>query len=135
MFLIFLFSVQTKVDPAIYKVFEYTEKKKDPAVAFVLSTTIPSAGHFYAHKPLLGLVLAGAEIIEVQRLLEAESNDVTNDENVWYFILCFTKIVEIFDAMNSTSHYNRKIKEELGIKTSVDLQPQKIGVNIAYQFE
>jgi len=135
MFLIFLFSVQTKIDPAIYKVFEYAEKKKDPAVAFVLSATIPSAGHFYAHKPVLGLVLAGAEIFEFQRLLSAESNDVTNDENIWYFILCFTKIVEIFDAMNSTGHYNKRLKEGLGIKTSVNLQPQKIGVNIAYQFK
>ena len=134
MFLIFLFSFQAKTDPAIYKVFQYAEKKKDPAVAFLLSTTIPSAGHFYTHKPVVGLAFAAGEIVLLQRIIAFENNDALGDEDIWYFVLAFTKIAEIIHAMNSTGDYNRKIKKELGIKTSVNLQPQKIGLNIAYRF-
>jgi len=134
MFLIFLFSVQTDLDTSVYKILEYTEKKKEPAVAFVLSTAIPSAGHFYAHKPIWGLGFAVGEIILFERMINAKNNDILDDENVWYLFLSFTKIAEILHAMNSTGDYNRKIKKELGIKTSVNLQPQRIGLNIAFSF-
>lgn len=134
MFLIFLFSVQTDLEPSVYKILEYTEKKKEPAVAFLLSTAIPSAGHFYAHKPIWGLGFAVGEIILFERMINAENNDILDDENVWYLVLSFAKIAEILHAMNSTDNYNREIKEELGLKTSVNLHPKKIGLNIGYRF-
>lgn len=133
--LIFLLLSLTEVsDSYAQKVFEYTEKKKSPTTAVVLSFFLPSTGHFYANENLWGLSLLGTEIFESVMVAKLYNNDTESDEIGWLFALIGTRILEFVSAASLTNSYNDKLKKELGLKTSLKIEKESIGINIALRF-
>jgi alpha-D-ribose 1-methylphosphonate 5-triphosphate synthase subunit PhnG len=110
----------------------YQAKKRDPAMAGLLSTFVPTLGHVYAGEGGTGAAFMVGEVALVAAaiLLGNAAGTDTSENAVIYSVMsvvCWTgavvtKVCECGDAVNAASRHNQRLQERLGLQ--IGLQPQ-----------
>ena len=113
------------------QVASFQSQKRDPAMAGLLSTFVPTLGHVYAGEGgtgtafLLGEVALTAAAVLMGNVAAADTSKntipFTAISAVCWVGAVVTKVCECGDAVNAANRYNEKLRERLGLQ--IGLQP------------
>src|SRR5690554_311375 len=110
---------------------EYENLKKEPMQAALMSLAIPAGGYYYAENYNKSKLYGGIELAAL--LAYVTMRDYQDSIALGYVAI---KAYNIYGSYKEAKNYNENLKEKLKFKpqVDVDLERERIGLSLVYEF-
>ena len=121
-------SVEDYYESLEYRLWQYTEQKRDPFLAGLSSGVMTGLGQIYNKEYVLGMGLFLANTAAIAGIIHTRQNDRDNYHDAYWLAPFAIAVYSITDAIDSASDHNK------GLKTQYRLSLNGFHVQFALNF-